>query len=189
MEDKIENYFIEAKSIYSGIVQKNVGKWFNGKTYYPLYNYSIRSEKLLLEYSFQSNEYSSSNTLFSSKIDIHKIQMSYTFLSQLDGSFTISARYNLLTLLFKGNNGYKVVSNNTRLKSYLNKDQFIDKIFSTFLGPEFSPIIIGKSKNNKYTIQIHFNLVRFNSEIFSLIDKFIINFESKSYFQDTNTNV
>lgn len=79
----------------------------------------------------------------------------------------------------KGYNGYKVMSNDLLLKNYLSKDQFVSNIFTDFLDPEFSPIIIGSKHDNKYVIQIHFNLVRFNSDIFSLIDKFIINFENK----------
>ena len=179
MEDKIERYFKEIKGIYSGVLKKKERKWFNGGAFYPLYNYSIRNEKLFFDYSFQSNEYSFSNALLSSKVDIHKIQMSYSFLSQLSEEFTISAGYNLITLLLKGYNGYKVMSNDLLLKNYLSKDQFVSNIFTDFLDPEFSPIIIGSKHDNKYVIQIHFNLVRFNSDIFSLIDKFIINFENK----------
>lgn len=180
MEKTIEHFFNERnEGIFVGSLTKEEKKWLNGRTFYPCYYYHMLTTTLDFNYCYQSNEYSTSNALLPSKVDIHKIQLKYSFPSNLADSFSIISKYSLISLLIKGRNTYNVTSKNSFLKNYLKGDSFIKEIYSMFIDPEFDPIISGNLNMEKYEIDIQFNLIRFKPEIFYLIEKFILDFEQQ----------
>ncbi len=65
------------------------------------------------------------------------------------------------------------------MEKYLQKNELLNQLYTTYFDPEFSPIIRGENKTENYVVSFRFNLIRFNPEIFDLISEFLYAFEKE----------
>lgn len=175
--NEIEKYLSENTAIYTNTFQQKESRWFNGRSYYPSYKYKVSTERFRLVYDYLSNEFSYSSALIPSKTDFHIVRIRYELPLEFAANFKITSQ----SFLWKWFNKkkFKVKTTDETLEKYLQKNELLNQLYTTYFDPEFSPIIRGENKTENYVVSFRFSLIRFNPEIFELISKFLYSFEQE----------
>lgn len=173
MIEIIEEYFDLNEHLFKGKLTITEDKWFNGSSFYPLYEINIESPTLLLTYVFRVNEFQNANALLPSKVDNHEVKILYKAQGCKLNDFEVEETYSLIKLLLKGKNSYKVKSIDNVTKKNLISNESLRRLFETYYDSEFAPIIRGIKIGDELNIEMRFSTIRFHPLLFDDISLFL----------------
>lgn len=153
-------------SKYNGEFTSQETRWFNGHINLPLHAYHLTINyngwDLKMTYEFRVSEFTSPFFAHSGTFgDRHLFRIECKNEKYKNADFEIFESNYLNRLFDTKDNLFTVKSKNDALKKMLSKDSNLKTIFKASReDAEFSPLIIGKQKDQCYEITMKFNIMR-----------------------------
>ncbi|WP_428741308.1 hypothetical protein [Tenacibaculum sp.] len=180
----MEEYFKNLKEKEKGNLVLKKGRWWNGNTYMPFYeytlNYKYKDSEIIFNYEYRQSEFTKPSMIDGGALgDRHICQVSCEVRPKKDScNFKITER-GFLGRILRSTKGdlFKVKCENVEMKEFLLKNQSLYYLYSIVENsPEFSPEILGVKKDKldeKYfQLKIRYNTQQENKSILFHINEF-----------------